>query len=105
MAAGPPDAPKLTITLNALERTDVEITTAWRKVSDKDKKGFYIEKKGDGGKVPITSETTLTADSKKLVALKTSETALYNSIKAALAKQRVTLPPSGAIARIYASVD
>jgi uncharacterized protein len=105
IAAGPPDAPKLTITLNAQERTDVEIMTAWGKVSDKDKKGFYIEKKGDGGKVPVTSETTLTTDSKKLVALKTSETALYNSIKAALAKQRVTLPPSGAIAGIYASVD
>jgi len=105
IAAGPPDAPKLTITLNAQERTDIEIMTAWGKVSDKDKKGFYIEKEDDGGKVPITGETILTTNSKKLGTLKTSETALYNSIKTALAKQRVTLPPSGAIAGIYASVD
>jgi uncharacterized protein len=54
---------------------------------------------------PTQAETTLKADSSTLGALKTSNTVLYNSSKAALAKQRVTLPPSGAVAGIYASVD
>lgn len=40
-----------------------------------------------------------------LASLKTSETALYNRIKNALAVQRVTLPPSAAMAGIYAAVD
>ena len=99
------DPPKLTITLNAQERSDTQIMNAWGKVSDNDKKGFFIAKNGDGGRVLVTPETILTATPKKLEALKTSNTVLYNSIKAALAKQRVTLPPSGAVAGIYASVD
>jgi phage tail sheath protein FI len=56
----------------------------------------------DETKVTVNSKTI---HSQKLEALKASDTALYNSIKAALAKQRVTLPPSGAIAGIYSSVD
>jgi len=97
--------PKLTITLNAKDRSASEIMTAWTSLSDNDKKGFQIEKKDDGVRVPLTAVTTLTAQSFQLDALKTSNTALYNSTKTALAKQRVTLPPSGAIAGIYASVD
>jgi phage tail sheath protein FI len=37
--------------------------------------------------------------------IKSSHTALYNQIKAALAKERVVLPPSAAIAGVYARVD
>jgi len=37
--------------------------------------------------------------------IKLEQTALYNQIKAALSKQRVTLPPSAAIAGVYARVD
>jgi phage tail sheath protein FI len=37
--------------------------------------------------------------------IKSTNTALYNQIKAALAQQRVVLPPSAAIAGIYARVD
>lgn len=40
-----------------------------------------------------------------LASIKTTNTALYNQVKTALADQRVTLPPSAAIAGIYASVD
>ena len=40
-----------------------------------------------------------------LASLKTTQTALYNDIKKALAAQRVTLPPSAAIAGIYARTD
>ncbi len=38
-------------------------------------------------------------------AVKVSQTSLYNEIKAALAKQRVTLPPSPAVAGAYARTD
>jgi phage tail sheath protein FI len=38
-------------------------------------------------------------------AVKVSQTSLYNEIKAALARQRVTLPPSPAVAGVYARTD
>jgi uncharacterized protein len=38
-------------------------------------------------------------------AVKLSQTALFSQIRSALAKQRVTLPPSAAIAGVYARVD
>ena len=41
----------------------------------------------------------------QLGSLKTTETALYNRIKDALARERVVLPPSSAMVGIYASVD
>ncbi|MEM8639436.1 MAG: phage tail sheath C-terminal domain-containing protein [Cyanobacteria bacterium P01_G01_bin.54] len=40
-----------------------------------------------------------------LADLKTSQTGLYNTIKTALSGMRVVLPPSGAVAGIYAKVD
>jgi phage tail sheath protein FI len=42
---------------------------------------------------------------KKLASLKTTDTTLYNQIKKNLAEQRVVLPPSAAIAGVYARVD
>jgi hypothetical protein len=45
------------------------------------------------------------ATSTTLAQISTTNTALYNQIKAALAQQRVVLPPSPAIAGVYASVD
>ncbi len=50
------------------------------------------------------SDTTLAAINKPTDTAHYN-TALYNQIKAALAQQRVTLPPSSAVAGIYASVD
>ena len=44
-------------------------------------------------------------DAPKLSALKTTNTALYNQVKKNLGEQRVDLPPSAAIAGIYARVD
>jgi phage tail sheath protein FI len=41
----------------------------------------------------------------KLSDLKTTNTGAYNLIKAALGRQRITLPPSGAMAGVYARVD
>lgn len=43
--------------------------------------------------------------SKKLNQLATTETAIYQQIKLALAAKRVTLPPSAAMAGVYARVD
>ncbi len=44
-------------------------------------------------------------DSQTLASIKETHTQLYHQIKADLAQQRVTLPPSSAMAGIYASVD
>ncbi len=40
-----------------------------------------------------------------LATIKSKETALYNEVKTALTNERVTLPPSAAVAGIYAGVD
>jgi uncharacterized protein len=96
--------PKLTITLNAQKRPAEDVKTAWDKLTNDQKMGFELNQTDDKDVSPQT-ETTLKAQSSTLGALKTSNTVLYNSIKAALAKQRVTLPPSGAVAGIYASTD
>jgi phage tail sheath protein FI len=40
-----------------------------------------------------------------MASLKTTNTGLYNLVKTALGDQRVVLPPSAAIAGVYASVD
>ncbi len=57
----------------------------------------------------IYDEETVTFGSgesaQTLAELKTSDTALYNATKKSLSQQRVTLPPSAAIAGIYARVD
>ena len=96
--------PKLTITLNAEKRPSKEVKAAWDKSTNDQKMGFELNQKTDADVSPQTA-TTLEAQSITLDALKTSNTTLYNSTKAALAQQRVTLPPSGAVAGIYASVD
>jgi hypothetical protein len=50
-------------------------------------------------------ETTVTVGTASLASLKTTNTALYNQAKKTLEDQRVTLPPSAAIAGVYARVD
>lgn len=61
----------------------------------------------DESKVEITQESASNskAEPRKLDAIRSSDTALYNRIKAHLNRQRVTLPPSSAIAGVYARVD
>jgi hypothetical protein len=60
----------------------------------------------DESSVKITAgETPASDNSSTLAQISTSNTTLYNQIKAALARQRVVLPPSPAIAGVYASVD
>ncbi len=72
-----------------------------------DKHGFdlSISGSGDGLVKGITSATNLALEDITLATLKTSKTSLYNKIKKELDKDRIVLPPSGAIAGIYAAVD
>jgi hypothetical protein len=84
--------------------TGNELIEAWSK--EQDKKGFTITQNGDGSD-EITK--TIAAGESLVVStlnnIKTSETALYNQIKAEINKKRVILPPSAAVAGVYARVD
>lgn len=97
---------------NAGTRTGAQIVTAWTawKAANQPA-GFDITADGAGGTaIGATAPQGLqlnsqAAASASLSSLKANDTALYNLIKDALSKQRVTLPPSAAIAGIYAAVD
>lgn len=85
-----------------------EIVKAWDGW-DRDRKGFDITINGEGNTEVLP---TSGADAKPLVPLslklsdlKTYKTASYNAIKQALAGEMITLPPSSAVAGIYAKVD
>lgn len=54
-----------------------------------------------------TTEETVTVNGPDvtLASLRTTETGLYNQIKTRLAAQRIEMPPSGAVAGVYAYVD
>jgi Bacteriophage tail sheath protein len=105
---------KLTITLNATaNRAPSSIISGWntwKTVPNNDDNGFDITADGDGAAVtPIAAVDLKPADpdaSKlKLETFRIKDTAVYNQVKAFLLTQRVILPPSGAVAGIYARVD
>jgi uncharacterized protein len=96
--------PKLTVTLNGQNRTAGEVMAVWEKLSADERKGFRLRTANKDARLSAADETTLKSPP-TLEALKSLHTGLYNQVKAFLAKQRVTLPPSGAIAGIYARVD
>ena len=76
-------------------------------------RGFEITPNGDGsGDVPHTSNSSVDLErqaaaetSSILKEIKSTETAVYNLIKTAMAVERVVLPPSAAVAGVYARVD
>ncbi len=84
---------------------------AWKADTANNPAGFEITQAGDGSETPpSTTNANVSLDpqattSESLVSLKSSKTALYQSIKSALAAERVVLPPSAAVAGIYATVD
>ncbi|MCP4669509.1 MAG: phage tail sheath family protein, partial [Deltaproteobacteria bacterium] len=86
--------------------TPDEIVSAWN--THPSKGNFDIEINGDGT-AKITADVNsrnLTAGAKKsLTNLKSDEPEHYNQVKAALAKKRLVLPSSSAIAGVYAMVD
>jgi hypothetical protein len=90
--------------------TDVlEVWKAW--VADSNNtEGFDITSNDDGsGTVEHTPDEGVDLvkedEETTLDQIKSKETSLYNQIKAALTKQKVILPPSAAVAGVYARVD
>ncbi len=108
---------ELTIT-NSDGRTGTDIASAWATwAANNDAGGYNIQVDGEGsaavdtlgGNVtPLAAEQVVENNDvtlASLVAGATPETQLYNQIKVALAAQRVVLPPSAAIAGVYAQTD
>jgi phage tail sheath protein FI len=79
---------------------------AWKAKPGNKPQGFDVTQVGDGSAMvtPAASQN-LTVPSNTLDELKDSQTQLYNQVKAALGRQRVVMPPSPAMAGIYAAVD
>ncbi len=82
--------------------------TTWRADAANNSQTFDITVSGDGSAaldvtnaVPLDSQAALGT----LASIRSSNTNLYNQIKNSLAQARITLPPSAAVAGIYASVD
>ncbi len=97
----------LSIIIPAKDPTGSEVAAAWTSWG-KDHAGFDVAVNGSGtAKVTATAATSLVpiVKTQNLAAIKTTNTALYNQVKAALGNERVVLPPSPAIAGIYAKVD
>lgn len=97
----------LSITIPTEETTGAEVVAAW-KSWNQEHAGFEVIADGDGSaKIAQITAADLTNGQQKqtLSTIKTTNTALYNKIKTALGDQRVTLPPSPAVAGIYARVD
>jgi len=93
---------------NAAGRTGTALAAAWQTAADRPA-GFTLAAQGNGTATPTTTGATGTAlavqASATLATLRTAETALYNRVREALARERMTLPPSAAVAGVYAAVD
>lgn len=70
------------------------------KVSPDKAANIVVEDSEKTDKTPGVQETV-----KTLKSIENTDTALYNQIKSALAQQRINLPPSSAVAGVYATVD
>jgi hypothetical protein len=97
---------------NVEGRTGTEIAAAWTSFSAANPVGNFTLAVAGTGSAAITATSAtgveLTSQAEApvpLASLRTSQTALYNRIRDALARERVTLPPSAAVAGLYASVD
>ncbi|HRL76963.1 MAG TPA: phage tail sheath subtilisin-like domain-containing protein [Candidatus Accumulibacter phosphatis] len=97
----------------AKDKTGTDIAAAWSTWKKSNKTlGFDVVSSGDGSDVVATADVASVAivvvrknTGVTLESILSSKTALYNKTKAALAEQRVVLPPSSAVAGIYARVD
>ena len=81
---------------NVAKKNGKTIAEEWTDRKPANATGFSISAKGSGAG-SVTART--------LASIQSTNTALYNQIKAALNQQRVVLPPSAAVAGIYAQVD
>jgi len=98
---------------NVEGKTGADVIDAWTIwTGSNDAANFVLEINGDGSEeVPHTSNrnedlvNVVAGEAEDLAGLKATKTGLYNQIKTALSQHRVVLPPSAAIAGIYARVD
>jgi uncharacterized protein len=95
---------------NTKGRTGTQVADAWSAwLKNNRTEGFEVAVEGDGTAVMAAASAkdlqAVPVTKTMLTDLKTTQTALYNSIKDKMSSQRVTLPPSAAIAGIYAQVD
>jgi len=108
--------PTLTISNAAGGKTAKQVFDRWTAFkATNPPQGFDMRLTGDGSAAvaltPAGDGADLTkvgggaAPAKTLADLRLIDTARYNQVKDALTRQRVTLPPSAAIAGIYARVD
>lgn len=106
-----PQGPTLSVGLDdPTKKASADVIAKWATVADKG--GFTVEKTS-AADVTLAAEAALTRRpapapqpvTVKLAQLADTRTGIYNQIKAALGRQRLALPPSGAIAGIYARVD
>lgn len=103
------DGSTLTISGIPVAKTAKEIVAIWQSWltnPNNDPSEFSLHFIGDGTDniIPLDPPLGL-ATSVTLENIKDTHTQLYNQYRAELAKKRVVLPPSAAIAGIYASVD
>ncbi|MDH4473249.1 MAG: phage tail sheath C-terminal domain-containing protein [Fluviicola sp.] len=107
---------KLTVNLakTAASNTGKAISDAFTAWGDAATSGFKITSVADAEVQAALDVTALTAPAvaggttsadKKLTAIRDTSTTLYNAIKTELAKMRVVLPASPAVAGVYATVD
>lgn len=97
----------------AAEKTAFAIAFAWNNATTLDKDGYsVIATEGNsivgntgGSFKDLTSGTMDPLASGTMDSLAGTDTALYNQIKKVLSEQRLILPPSAAMAGIYARVD
>jgi uncharacterized protein len=94
-------------------KTGADIASARTSTPDVQGQGFAVEIAGDGSAILAAqsavaldpTNVAVVSNGRALATITSSETAVYNQVKSALNQQRVVLPPSAAIAGIYASVD
>lgn len=107
-------ANKLTINVPAStgDNSGKAIGDAWAAWTEAAASGFSITILDEAKKQAALAETALTAtggagvsSNQTLEDIRNSNTTLYNAIKTELGKMRIVLPPSPAVAGVYASVD
>lgn len=90
--------------LTAEGQSTTDILTAWAKLAAEDQGDYGLFQAGDG-KATILETTVDVDQDATLLTIQNAYTQLYNRIIAELSRQRVVLPPSAAIAGVYARVD
>jgi len=98
--------------VDANSKTGNDVVTAWTAFKAANPTlGFDVARGGDGtgqvatADVPRTAVALPAPAGDTLATIRNTETALYNAARSALEAQRLVLPPSAAVAGIYARVD